>query len=518
MKKLLSLVLAMLMMVSVLTACGSNNDANVGPADADSQGAEDVKDNDIEIVVSTDLASLDPAASSSVFTMYVTRTLYDRLYETDENNDPVPHLAKTTEMISDTEWIITLQDNAKFSDGSPITAADVKYSLDRAKASGQAAALYAPISSIEVVDDLTVKFVTERLYPQLVLALTHGSACILPASYLEEADKTGDFSNPVTSGRYVVDERVPGESIRLVPNENFWDTADAAQNTSLTFRVVPEASTRSIMVQTGEADLNVDFSTADYDILANDSNVKIHENNSNTMTFMTLDCQNEFLQDKTVRQAFNYAIDRESVLLVQANGFGTVNYTYLANPCNGYLDNPGGYSYNPDKAKELLAQAGYADGDITIDLNVTSEYNAAASLIQSNLKDVGVTANIVMMESLDDIVPRASDGVLDACVTIWGCYTDPALVLERNVGKSALGAYNQARYVNEELEGLWQYGTAFQDVNERIPYYEQWQQILCEDCPWVPLYVGKTFAVSNAALQGVTLNPQNAYGFHALHY
>lgn len=542
MKKLVALLLALVMVLS-MAACGAKEEA--AEEETKEDAAEEVaaeeetkeeeteeaaeeetaeaaegeeKDQDITIVVSTDLASLDPGASSSMWSMYITRTMYDRLYETDGENSPVPHLAKTTEMVSDTEWIITLQEGAKFSDGSPITANDVAASLLRAKGSGQAAALWAPIVSIEAVDDLTVKFTTESLYPQLVLALTHGSACILPAAYLEEADASGDWSNPVSSGRYIVKERVPGESITLVPNEHFWDTADAAKNTSLTFKVVPEASTRTIMVQTGEADLNVDFDTADYEIATADENVKVYDKNSNTMTFMTMDCENEFLQDKAVRQAINYAIDRESVLLVQGNGFGTVNYTYVANPCYGWLDNPGGYSYDPEKAKEMLTEAGYTEGQIVIDLNVTSAYNAAASLIQSNLKDVGITANIVMMESLDDIVSRAVDGVLDACVTIWGCYMDPALVVERNLGESALGAYNVSRYVNEELEELWQYGKAYQDAEERIPYYEQWQEILCEDAPWVPLYVGKTFCVANADLQGVNLNPQHAYGFHTLCY
>ncbi len=470
--------------------------------------------NDITIVMSSDLVSLDPTVNSSIWTMYVTRTIYDRLFETDDDNAPVPHLAKKAEMVSDTEWEIELQEDAKFSDGSPITSRDVIVSLNRAIDSGLATALFAPIESMEAIDDLNLKITTTSLYPQLVLALTHGSACIVSADYVE---KGGDWSNPVTSGRYIVDKRIPGESIRLIPNEYFWDESSKAQNDSLTFRVIPEAATRTIMVQTGEADLNVDFSTADYEIAAADSNVKIYENNSNTMTFMTMDTQNEYLSNKTVRQALNYAIDRESILLVQGNGFGTVNYTYLANPCFGWLDNPGGYSYDPDKAKEMLAEAGYADG-FTVDLWVTSDYNAAASLIQSNLKDVGITANIKTMEALSEIVSRAVEGTLDMCVTIWGCYTDPTLVLERNVGESALGAYNISRYVNKDLEELWKYGKAYQEVEKRIPYYEEWQKILVEDSPWVPLYVGKTFALANAGLEGVMLNPQNAYGFNALCY
>ena len=147
-----------------------------------------------------------------------------------------------------------------------------------------------------------------------------------------------------------------------------------------------------------------------------------------------------------------------------------------------------------------------------------SAFTPAATLIQSNLAEVGITANIQMMESVDEIVSRAVDGNMPACITTWGCNPDPALVLERNIGESALGAYNVSRYVNEELEELWQYGSISENVEDRIPYYEQWQEILCEANPWVPLYVGELFALANADLQGVQLNTEQCYNFYDLHY
>ena len=91
-------------------------------------------------------------------------------------------------------------------------------------------------------------------------------------------------------------------------------------------------------------------------------------------------------------------------------------------------------------------------------------------------------------------------------------------MLERIICESALGAYNVSRYVNEELEELWQYGSISENVEDRIPYYEQWQEILCEANPWVPLYVGELFALANADLQGVQLNTEQCYNFYDLHY
>jgi len=521
MRKLSEIFLALILILVTVTGCsGDNNGGSAGATDSGStieSAAAGAHEQNMSIVMSADITSMDPTTSASLWSQYVLFQTYDRLYEFDEDMAPVPHLAKTTEMVSDTEWLITLQEDVKFSDGSPLTAKDVKASLDRAIASGIAGSLMRPLESVDVVDDLTIRITTTSLYPQLTLAISHVSTCILPADYLLQVEETKDWSSPVCSGRYTFASRIPGENIVLTPNEHFWDNTTAAKNTSLTFHVVPESSTRTIMVQTGEADLNVDFSTTDYELAASDSKVSIYEHASCVMTFMTLDCQNEYLSSKTIRQALNYAIDRENVLLVQENGYGAVNYTYMSNPCFGWMDNPGSYSYDPDKARALLVEAGYADG-FNMDLYVTADYTSAASLIQANLQEVGITANIQMMESLDEIVARAVDGSLTSCVTIWGCYTDPTLVVERNLGESALGAYNISRYVNEELEGLWQYGYAYQDVAERIPYYEQWQEILTDDSPWVPLYVGKIFVVANAELQGVELSTEQAFNFYNLTY
>ena len=505
-KKLSRLIALALTLSFILAGCG---ETAAPVAEEHSQ--------DITIVMSTDITGYDPWTASSVYNQLVLWQCYDRLFELDEDKKPSAHLAKEATMISDTEWEIKIVENAKFSDGSDLTAKDVKASIDRGIECGLGGAIFKPLIACDVVDDYTVKITTDTAYPQLPVALCQLIACILPADYIEQATSTGDWSNPPCSGRYHFDSRVPGESIRIVPNEYFWDPATSAQNTSLTYKVVPEASTRTIMVQTGEADLNAEFSTDDYEIAAADPKVKIYDHKSSVMVFMPMDCQNEYFSNKLVRQAMNYAIDRESVMLVNANGYGTTNYTYLSPTCYGWLDNPSGYSYNPEKAKELLAEAGYADG-FSFDLYTTSTHTAGATLIQSNLNDIGVTVNIKMMESIDEVVSRAAEGSMPACMMQWGANPEPTLVLPRLAGESALGAYNLSRYVNPELEELWAGGYASQDVNERIPYYEQWQEILCEDAPWVPLYVGQLFCLANADLQGVAMNTEQIFNMYYLHY
>jgi peptide/nickel transport system substrate-binding protein len=505
-------VLLLGLMISLaLTACTGGAPTN------NNEGGPATKKTDLVIVMNEDITSFDPMSSSAIPNIITLPLIYDRLFDQDERLAGVPHLAKKAEAVSDTEWLISIHEGVKFSNGEEVTSTDVKASLDRACESGAAGVLLQPVESVEVVDKYTVKIVTSGLYPALTTALSHVTTCIMPASYIEKATASGDWSSPIGSGRYTVESRIPGESLTLKAVENYWNPGTAPQNSSLTFKVVPEASSRTIMVQTGEADLNVNFSTADYEIATTDSNLELYSLESNTMYYMVMDTQHDILSNKMVRQAFNYAIDREGVLVAGQDGHGVVNYTYLAPCCYGWLDNPSNYSYDVDKAKELLSQAGYPNG-FELDMYTTSEFASAAAFIQSNLRDINVTLNIKMVESTQDYVKLATEGRLTSCVTRWGCFTEPDLVLQRLVGEKALGAYNHARFVNSELEELWPYGRFSLDLSERVPYYEAMQRILCEEAPWVQLYVRETYALARSDLQGVQLNIQNAYNFYSLHY
>lgn len=507
-----------LILAFILSACGgsSGGSTTAAPGGPETQAPSGEKKKDITILMPSDITGFDPWAASSVYNQLVLWQMYDRLYELDEDKKPSPQLTKEAKMISDTEWEIKIKEEAKFSDNTPLTSKDVAASITRGIESGLGGAIFKPLQSCEVIDEHTVKITTATPYPQLPVALCQLIACIVPADYLAQATSSGDWSNPIGSNRYKFGSRIPGTSVTLVRNENYWNPADAAKNESLTYKIVPEASTRTIMIQTGEADLSSEFSTADMEIVKNDNKVKVYSHKSSVMVFMPLNCEYEPFTHKEVRQALNYAVNRDNVLLVNANGYGTTNYTYLSPTCYGWLDNPSGYSYNVDKAKELLKQGGY-EGGFSFDLYVTQAFTAAGTQIQSDLKAIGITVNIKMMESLDDVVKLASDGA-HAMITTWGANPEPTLVLPRLVGESALGAYNLARYVNPALEELWAGGYASQDVNERIPYYKQWQEILCEDCPWVPLYVGELFCLATADLQGVQMNTEQIFKLHELHY
>lgn len=501
--RIMSLVVALVMLLS--TAALAQN-STVGD-----------HDNNIVVALPADISGFENTANTNSEDDHVYHSIYDGLYVYDENCNSVPHLAQEEIIVSDTERQYRIVEGAKFSDGSEITAADVAASVNAGIESGIGGALFKPIESVSVVDDYTISIKTAYAYPQLTLALAHHLCAILPASFIEAAKADATlWSNPICSGPYKVKSRTIGTAIELIPNEYFWDVERAAKNDSLTFKIIPEPSTRTIMVQTGEADMCVDFSETDIPIAEADQNVTMYTHATGTMFYIFLDYTNPMFANKLVRQALNYAFSRDDVIAVQLDGHGTANYCYVSPSNAGWLDNPMGYSYDPEKAKALLTEAGYPDG-ITFNLTCDPSLNNAASMIQAEMAACGITMNIISIAQMSDIVPMVEQNQVEAGFVSWGCMPEDVLVCPRTVGTDAIGANNFARYSNPELDALWANGYESDPV-KRAEYYREWQKILCEESPWIPLYVGEVRALANSDLQGVELNSEYPHHYYNLHY
>lgn len=531
--KLLKNVLCLLLvsaMLLCLAACAGNAATPTEPATEPSEEAAGstenatasttvgVGDHDQNIVIALDydLGSFDNCVRSAGEDYPIYFNIYARLYEYDENYNPIPSLAEKKTVISETETEYKIVEGAHFSDGSEITAADVAASIIRARDSHLVGDLYDSIEAVDVVDNYTVKITTSTPYPQLDTALEDPLCCIQSAAFLEKAaaDPTL-WQNPVCSGRYVVESRVTGDSIVLKPNEYWFDDATKAQNDSLTFKYVPEAATRTIMVQTGEADLAKGLAAADIDTINNDPNTTLYTHDSIRFFYIYMNVNAAPFDNVLFRQAMNYAIDRDSCLLIQEEGYGQVVYDYVAPACVGFIGNPGNYSYDPAKAKELIAQTGLVNP--TIELTCDSSFNSMAALIQSNLADVGVTCNIVTIEQMADIIPLINQDKADFGVVAWSNPADDAFWEPCTLSKSGIGANNFAKYSNPELEESFADARAV-DENVRIAAYHKWGEILAEDCPWIPLYVNQQKAAANEALKGVEMCVTQPINYYKLTY
>lgn len=286
--RIMSLVVALVMLLS--TAALAQN-STVGD-----------HDNNIVVALAADISGFNNTANTNTEDQHVYFAIYDGLYVYDENCNSTPQLAQEEIIVSDTERQYKIVEGAKFSDGSEITAADVAASVNAGIESGIGGALFKPVESVSVVDDYTISIKTAYAYPQLTLALAHPLCRILPASFLEAVKADPNlWSDPICSGAYKVKSRTIGTAIELIPNEYYWDAETAAKNDSLTFKIIPEASTRTIMVQTGEADMCVDFSATDIPVAEADTNVTIYTHPSARMHYIFLNYRNPLFANKLVR-------------------------------------------------------------------------------------------------------------------------------------------------------------------------------------------------------------------------
>jgi len=543
MKKVLCFVVASAMVFS-LAACGGNTATADAPATqaggaaasseeaaapaeaaASSEGAAapaatgaGVGDHDQNIVVALDydLGSFDNCARSAGEDYPVYFNIYARLYEYDDNYNPVPSLAKEKNIISDTEVEYKIYEGAHFSDGSEILAKDVAASIIRARDSHLVGDCYDSIVSVDPVDDYTIKITTSRPYPQIDTALVDPLCSIQSVAFLEKAEADPNlWQNPVCSGRYVVESRVTGDSIVLKPNEYWFDDATKAQNDSITFKYVPEAATRTIMVQTGEADLAKGLAASDVETILNDPNTELYTHDSIRFFYIYMNVNKAPFDNKFFRQAVNYAIDRDSCLLIKEEGYGQVVYDYVAPACVGYVGNPGGYSYDPAKAKELIQQSGVVNP--TIELVADASFNSMASLVQANLADVGITCNIVTIEQMADIIPLINQDQADFGVVAWSNPTDDVFWVPCTLAESGIGANNFSKYANPELEASFADAYSI-DEKVRLDTYHKWEDILAEDCPWIPLYVNQQKAAANADLKGVEMCATQPFNYYKLTY
>lgn len=541
MKRKLSLLLALLMLFAFAAGCAKPSNTPAGQtgsqgsaADASAPAANPPKeavvdgfnladatnlDADITIVQALDMVSWDPVNTSDLSNGYVINNVYSRLFKFDEKINGIPELCESYEMVSDTEWHFKIYDNVMCHDGLPLTVDDVVHSLNRTKEGTAIGALFGPVNEITKEDEHTVCITTNGPYPALPTALTHQATCIVPQRYSDEAVKNDNWTKPIGSGRYKFEERVIGDSIKMSRFDDYFNKDDAALNKSLTFKVIPEGASRTIAVETGTADLNVDFNTVDYDRVVNNPNVQLWQHYSQTMWHLGMDNTHEWFSNKLVRQAVNYAIDRAACLEVGHNGQGTVVYNCatFAPTCLGAVENPlDKYSYDPDKAKALMAEANCPGFETEI-IVFRDEAERIATLCQAYLAEIGIKVNVTRIENAV-FASYIADHKAPMFITSWGCYWDPDMFLARRFSAAGIGGVNRVWYSNPELDKLILAGRSTFDEAERAAVYKEVQEFLAEEAPEADLYVSVMFALTSKDLRGVEINVERPMSYYKLHY
>jgi peptide/nickel transport system substrate-binding protein len=467
----------------------------------------------------TDPVGLDPHTTQATATRNMLENVYDTLVMFDSQMQIVPALAESWTTSEDgLTWTFKIRQGVTFHDGSPFKASDVAFSLNRIKDPAIASPRSGDFEVVQAVtapDNATVVITLIKPFSPLLSKLAQ-SLNVIVSEAVANAN-TNDLNTVVVgTGPFKFIEYVPQTKMTLEKSPDFWGKdADGNQLPYLdgiTFQFYPEPTARTTAIQTGSADWVEYVPSADVEILKADSNLQVIGGLSNNFRSIYLNVTRPPLDNKLVRQALAYAVDEQSIVDVALFGTGGVAATGTTVPVGQYyaIEASPYNGRDVEKAKALLAEAGFADG-FDLDLYVTSTYDflrTPAEIIQSNLADIGVTVNIIA-EDWNVYLPKVLEHDFTATILGESGQSDPDDFLYdvfRTEGGGNLGLYS-----NAELDTLLDQGRQIADQEERKVLYTQAQEMILDEAPQVFLFHSAQYEALRSNVKGFEHFPNTSY-------
>lgn len=507
-KKLSLSIVVVMVLLTILSGCSSTT----------SQESTESKEVESKVVIAqaNDIKSLDPHATNDSASANVNRQIYGSLVRTDENMDIVGDLATEWKAISSTEWEFKLREGVKWHDGTDFTAEDVKFSIMRQKESPKVKHLVEPITEVKIVDEHTVILVTDKPFGPILPNLAHSASRIVSKKAVTEyGDEYAD--HPVGTGAFKFVEWVAGDKVVLERFDDFYEGQPPTNK--LVFRSIPEGPSRTIALETGEIDLVIGVEPSDKKRVEENEDLVLYEKMSNRTEYLGFHCEKEPFNNELVRQAINHAIDKESIVEVASDGRGEAAHTVIGKKVLGFNPDVPEYEFDVEKAKELLAQAGYPDGFKTTLWASGDVRNRIAQIVQANLAEIGIEVEIELLE-WGAYLDRTKAGEHDMFLLGWTNLTadgDGGMYPLFHSSKKGAGG-NRTFYGNDEVDKLLEAGREETDFSKRPQPYKEAQLIIRDDAPWVPLYYMPVDLGARKGLQGVELHPGSMHRYHMLHY
>jgi peptide/nickel transport system substrate-binding protein len=331
--------------------------------------------------------------------------LYDSLVWFDEDGQIVPALAESWEVSEDnTEYTFHLRQDVTFHNGEPFNADAVVFSWERSKDAGfEYSYQWEEANSVEKIDEFTVKTTTEQPNA-LFLSIVADNWAMVPPGYFEEVGQDGFNEHPIGTGPFKFVEWVKGDHITMEANPDYWREG-VPKIAEVIFRPIPESATRVAAIQTGEVDIVTRLSAEEAQSLLGAESVKVIKYPVTRIYYIAFNNLTTGLDQPTmdakVRQAMNYAVDVDAIIDALFDGFAKQAIGYVATSELGY-DNAEPFGYDPDKAKALLAEAGYPDGfeiDMACPAGAYTHFEEVCEATAGFLGEVGIQANLEIMES-----------------------------------------------------------------------------------------------------------------------
>ena len=502
----MSLVLAAAMALS-LAACGGNQENN-GSGGGTAGGYK----NTLTWAQGADVTSLDPHQGKETPAVQVNTQIFDTLVTVDpETNEVVPQIAESWEQTDDQTYVFKIREGIKFHDGSDLTAEDVKFSLDRARNSAAVSYIVNFIEEVTVDDDHTVTVKTTAPYAPTLRNLAIPFAAIVPKAVVE-ADENAFIQNPVGSGPYKFVEWNHGDHVTLKAFDDYY--AGKPETENLIMKVIPETSQRTIALETGEVDLAYDLAVNDIPKVNSDDKLTVYEIPSLTCWYVSMNMNKKPFDNPKVREAMSMAIDRQTIIDTINAGSGQTADAIIAPAVFGYYST-GVKEYNPTKAKELLAEAGYPNGfSTTLWVNDNQSRIEMCQAMQAMLLEVGVQCNLEVLE-FGSFISRTTAGDHDLAYFGWTTSSGDAdysyYSLEHSPQQGAAG--NRSFLADPDVDKLIEEARSNTNEEERKELYKELAIKLDEINNNIPVYYSSINVGANKKVEGFVMD---ANGYHSL--
>lgn len=438
------------------------------------------------VAIETEPVGLDPNLVTAFASHRILENIYDGLLKYDENMALVPNLAEKYELVDPQTIVFTLRDNVKFHDGTPMTIDDVLFTFERIRSEetgSPAASYYSQIESIKALDDKRVEFKLNVPMASSILPNFAGvNSSIVSKKYVESGANMQLETNG--TGPFALGEYVAGDHITLVKNTDYFIPELPYLNT-VKFVIIPEEVSRVSALRNGDVNLSKIAEPLSLNMLGND--FEVFRKPVFSYYLIGINTTRGPLSDPKVRNALNYAINREA--LIQMVAFGEGTKTGPLNPTIEWGMSPDEFSeftYNPAKAKELLDEAGYPDG-FEFEIVTSQRYNfdKIAQVIQAQVAQAGVKANINLVE-WGIFIKKWRESDFDSFVSLNSGSVEPDIQFNRTFHTG--GSTNVFKYSVEKVDELLDEGRVTVEKAARKAIYDELQNILVKDSPIIFLY------------------------------
>jgi peptide/nickel transport system substrate-binding protein len=431
-----------------------------------------------------------------------------------------PMLAESWEVNDDaTEYTFTLRDDVTFQSGNAFTSADVVGSLELIEASASSSFLYgmAGIAGYEAVDEHTVTIsLTGPNHLFLQILPMYSFSIVDTATVEENGGAEWLNTNTAGSGPYVIESYDPSTEAVLSRYEDYWGTEPEIDD--VTVRFITEASNRVQLASRGEVDLALEIPANNVSQLEDTEGVVVDSRPSNRTLFFAMNNAVAPFDNALVREAISYAIPYDQLIEDVMQGQASRMTSAVPSSMPGFSDEGYEAEYDLDRARELLAEAGYPDG-FTFDFTLGGgfqDWSDDAVLIQSSLAEIGVTMNINNMARAQFLEALDTKQV-QAYISRWTSFVnDPQYHLGLLMVTDT--SSNYMNYSNPEVDALWQTAATETDQSVREEYYAEMQALISEDAPWAYLYEYNTVFAMQEGLEGYTSYPDTIVRFAQLSF